>query len=254
MARAETSCQGCRDGKPLGFDFTMAFQPIVDLTTERPWGYEALVRGLGGESAASVLARVDHTNLYKFDQACRVKAIEMAGALFPSGGSERLSINFMPNAVYEPSACIRASLAAAHRARFDPTRLMFEFTEDEHMSDAAHVANIVAAYKRMGFTTAIDDFGAGYAGLNLLARFQPNIIKIDMQLIRGIESSKPRQAIVAAVVMLARQLDITVIAEGVETEAEAHVLRAAGINLLQGYFFAKPAVGALPTAAVAVAA
>ena len=105
-----STCQGCRDGEPLPFAFTMAFQPIVDLACGQIWGYEALVRGPTGESAASILAQVTEQTLYKFDQACRVRAIELAGSMLPRDGDVMLSINFMPNAVYEPAACIRARL------------------------------------------------------------------------------------------------------------------------------------------------
>lgn len=234
------TCQGCRNGEEFPVPFTMAFQPIVDVAAERIWGYEALVRGLDGQGAGSVLATVTEANRYVFDQACRVKAIELAGTRLPASSTAHLSINFMPNAVYEPRACIRATLAAASRMQFDPRRLMFEFTENERMPDVAHVANIVSEYKRMGFMTALDDFGAGYAGLGLLARFQPDLIKIDMDLLRGIDGSSARQAIIAGIVGIASALDITVLAEGVETELELRALRAAGISLFQGYYFAKP--------------
>jgi EAL domain-containing protein (putative c-di-GMP-specific phosphodiesterase class I) len=238
------SCQGCHDGQSFPIDFTMAFQPIVDVTEGKVWGYEALVRGAGGEGAGTVLAAVTEANRYVFDQACRVKAIELAGQHLPMASDARLSINFMPNAVYEPRACIRATLAAAARTQFNPRRLMFEFTENERMTDADHVANIVAEYKRMGFMTALDDFGAGYAGLGLLAKFQPDLIKIDMDLLRGVDGSAARQAIIAGIVAMARQMGITVLAEGVETEAEMVTLKAAGIRLFQGYLFAKPALEA----------
>ncbi len=89
----------------------------------------------------------------------------------------------MPNAVYEPSACIRATLEAARRVNFDTRRIIFEFTEDERIADTRHLERIVAEYKRLGFITALDDFGAGYAGLTLLANFQPDMIKIDMDLV-----------------------------------------------------------------------
>jgi EAL domain-containing protein (putative c-di-GMP-specific phosphodiesterase class I) len=246
-------CQGCRDGDPLPFEFTMAFQPIVDVRDNRIWGYEALVRGLGGQGAGWVLGQVDETNRYKFDQACRVKAIELAGSLFPDAET-RLSINFMPNAVYEPAACIRATLDAARRTGFSHRQIMFEFTENERMVDVAHVQRIIAEYRKHGFMTALDDFGAGYAGLNLLASFQPDLIKLDMELIRGIASSPARQTIVSGVTMIARELGITVLAEGVESEAELVALRAAGICLFQGYHFAKPAVGTLPGVRYAAAA
>ena len=237
-------CSGCQDGSELGFDFVMAFQPIVDVAAGRVWGYEALVRGTAGESAGTILGKVNDQNRYRFDQRCRVKAIATAGRLFKEPDL-RLSINFMPNAVYEPAACIRTSLLAAAQVGFAHDRIMFEFTENEKM-DVAHVTRIVNDYKRFGFITALDDFGSGYAGLGLLASFQPDLIKIDMALIRGIEVQRPQRAIVAGIVAIARELGITVLAEGIETAAEMAVLREAGIVLFQGYHFAKPCIGALP--------
>lgn len=244
-----TGCAGCREDVELPFQFKMAFQPIVDTNAQKVWGYEALVRGVNGESALSILSQVNDDTRYRFDQASRVMAIETAGTLF-AGRDLRLSINFMPNAVYEPSACIQKSLAAAKRAHFPRKNLMFEFTENEKMSDPAHVQKIVDAYRKFGFWTALDDFGAGYAGLGLLARWQPDLIKIDMELLRNIHLSRAKQAIIAGIVGIARELDIQVLAEGVENEKELVVLRAAGISLFQGYYFAKPALMALPDISV----
>ncbi|MDB5581448.1 MAG: hypothetical protein JWR80_6624 [Bradyrhizobium sp.] len=172
-------------------------------------------------------------------------AIETAGRLFPSRDI-RLSINFMPNAVYEPVACIQKSLAAAKRVDFPRENLMFEFTEDERMADPGHLQKIVEAYRKLGFWTALDDFGTGYAGLVLLSRLQPDLIKIDMELLRNIHLSRAKQAIVAGIVGIARELDITVLAEGVENAEELTVLHGAGISLFQGDYFAKPAFVALP--------
>jgi len=238
---AAKGCDGCRnaDANNFAIPFTMAFQPIVDVEAGTIWGYESLVRGVGGESAFQVLSQLTPENRYAFDQACRVKAIELAGEKL-ADPTAKLSINFLPNAVYEPKACIRATLGAAAKAQFDTSRLMFEFTENERMEDVSHVQHIVAEYKRMGFTTALDDFGAGYAGLALLAQFQTDLIKIDMELIRGVATSPAKQAIIAGIVGIARQLGITVLGEGVETEAELLMLRGAGIRLIQGYYFAKP--------------
>ncbi|MCJ2079878.1 EAL domain-containing protein [Methylobacterium sp. J-090] len=241
-----SGCRGCRDSIPLAFEFTMAFHPIVDIERHSVWGYEALVRGMEGQGAFQILSQVDETNRYKFDQACRVKAIELAGSLFPDRNT-KLSINFMPNAVYEPAACIRATLEAAHRVGFAHEQIMFEFTENERMVDVAHVQRIIAEYRKQGFVTALDDFGAGYAGLNLLANFRPDLIKLDMELIRGIATSPERQIIIACLTIMARELGITVLAEGVETDAELTALRAAGIKLFQGYLFAKPAIARLPS-------
>ena len=165
-------------------------------------------------------------------------AIETAGAIFRDPDL-RLSINFMPNAVYEPSACIQKSLAAARRANFPHRNLMFEFTENERMPDPAHVQRIVEAYRKLGFWTALDDFGAGYAGLGLLSRLQPDLIKIDMELLRDIHLSAAKRAIVAGIVGIARELDITVLAEGVENDEELTVLRAAGICPVPGISLCK---------------
>lgn len=241
-------CEGCRntDANSFSIPFTMAFQPIIDISAGKVWGYEALVRGTGGESAYQVLSQVNEQNRYAFDQACRVKAIELAGSKIGNTGA-KLSINFMPNAVYEPKACIRATLAAASRMQFDTSRLMFEFTENERIDDVAHVSHIVSEYRRMGFTTALDDFGAGFAGLSLLARFQTDLIKLDMELLRGIEASKVKHAIVRGLVGIAAELNITLLAEGVETEAEMTVLRSLGLRLFQGYYFARPQVETFQT-------
>ncbi|GJD30744.1 Blue light- and temperature-regulated antirepressor BluF [Methylobacterium adhaesivum] len=244
-----TRCQGCGEGAPLDFTFTMAFQPILDLAAERIWGYEALVRGPDGQSAGSILDRVTPETIYRFDQAARVKAIDLAGRLFPADDETRLSINFMPNAVYEPAACIRSSLEAARRAGFAHDRIMFEFTENEKFRDTAHVTRIVTEYRKQGFLTALDDFGAGFAGLSLLTNFQPDLIKIDMDLLRGIDTDRRRQVIVRNLIAIAVDLDIAVIAEGVETAEELATLRGLGATLFQGYYFARPAVEHLPPVA-----
>jgi EAL domain-containing protein (putative c-di-GMP-specific phosphodiesterase class I) len=242
----ETGCRACRAGSTLDFDFTMAFQPIVDIGTGSVWAYEALVRGPNGEPAPTVLCRVTDENRYQFDQAARVRAIELAGRLFPRDSDTRLSINFMPNAVYEPVACIRASLEAARRVDFAHQRLMFEFTEQERFRDIAHVTRIVAAYRQQGFLTALDDFGAGFAGLSLLANFQPDLIKIDMDVLRGLDGDDRRRSIVQGIVGIGRALGVEILAEGIETTAELDAVRSLGIDLVQGYHFARPLIEALP--------
>ncbi|RYD54415.1 MAG: EAL domain-containing protein [Sphingomonadales bacterium] len=228
----------------------MAFQPIFDVIEGVPFAYEALVRGPAGESAYSVLSQVSDANRYAFDQQCRVKAIETAARAGLIDTGARLSINFLPNAVYSPAACIKLTLKTAKAAGFPTDRLIFEFTENEEMVDPDHVANIIATYQKMGFGTALDDFGAGHAGLNLLARFQPDIIKLDMELIRGVDSSLPRRMIVEGVVRMCADLGVTVIAEGIETARELETLRAIGIRYIQGYYLAKPAFEALPVVTI----
>jgi EAL domain-containing protein (putative c-di-GMP-specific phosphodiesterase class I) len=241
----QAGCSGCRSTVDL-FDIAMAFQPIVDVQTGRPFAYEALVRGGNGEGAGTVLAQVTPENRYAFDQKCRVAAIEGAVAAGILDTDARLSINFLPNAVYSPVACIQLTLKTARETGFPTDRLIFEFTENEEMADTDHVKTIVETYRKMGFCTAIDDFGAGHAGLGLLAKFQTDFIKLDMDLIRGIDTSMPRRMIVESVVRLCGELGIQVIAEGIETAAEYDALRAIGVRYIQGYLLARPGFKCLP--------
>ncbi len=122
------ACKSCIDGTGLDFDFTMAFQPIVDIKNKKIFAHEALVRGLENQSAASILAQVNDHNRYRFDQNCRVKAIKLASRL---GLDAFLSVNFMPNAVYRPENCIRTTLKAAEKYDFPHDRIIFEVTEGE---------------------------------------------------------------------------------------------------------------------------
>ncbi|MBD59838.1 MAG: diguanylate phosphodiesterase [Citromicrobium sp.] len=225
----------------------MAFQPIVDGETGEPFAYEALVRGEKGESADEVLSKVTGANRYSFDQQCRVAAIEGAVAAGILDTGARLSINFLPNAVYSPLACIQLTLKTARACGMPTERLLFEFTENEQMDDTAHVQSIIDTYRKMGFGTAIDDFGAGHAGLGLLARIQTDYLKLDMELIRGIDRSEPRRVIVEAIVRMAKRLGITIIAEGIETIEEWNTLKLFGVRYFQGYLFARPGFRALPS-------
>ena len=231
------ACAECAKGAGLGFDFTMAFQPIVNTTSKEVFAQEALVRGMNQESAWDILGRIDDQNRYRFDQACRVKAVQLAAKL---NIQSFISINFLPNAVYDPELCIRTTIEAAETFGFPTNRIIFEFTEGEKVQDPTHLRKIVQYYRKKGFLTAIDDFGSGYSGLNLLADFQTDLVKLDMCLIRHIDQNRSRRAIVKGIVQVCKDLEIQVIAEGVETYEELITLQSFGIELFQGYYFAKP--------------
>lgn len=241
----QTGCLGCR-AEGNGFELAMAYQPIIDAETGTVFAYEALVRGSRGQSASEVLADVTPKNRYAFDQQCRVSAIKGAVTAGILESQAKLSINFLPNAVYSPEACIKLTLKTAQEFGFPLNRLIFEFTENEHIADTEHVKRIISSYRKMGFTTALDDFGAGHAGLGLLANFQTDLIKLDMKLVQGISLSEPRRLVVAGATGIARALGITVIAEGIETTADYQALRDLGIRYFQGFLFARPSVGRLP--------
>ena len=235
-------CGECVRGADLHFEFSMAFQPIINTATGKTFAHEALVRGPNGASAGSVFESVNPSNQYRFDQCCRVKAIELAARL---GIEEYLSINFMPNAVYKPELCIRTTLAAAQKWDFPTDRIIFEITESEKISHPDHLKNIINHYQAIGFKTAIDDFGSGFAGLNLLADFHTDIVKLDMALVRDIDTSSSRQAIIRGIMGVAEEMSMQVIAEGVETISEWKCLEDLGVEYFQGFLFAKPAFESL---------
>ena len=215
----------------------MAFQPILDLRLHTIDAHEALVRGPNGEGASTILGQVNDENRYAFDQACRVKGIELATSLKLEG---RLNINFLPNAVYEPKACIRLTLETARRTGFPLDRLTFEFVETEDIFDKNHIQSIVEEYRRHGFQIALDDFGTGYSGLARLADLRPDIIKLDRALIKDCDQNRVLLSIVASMVSLGAELGIKVVAEGIERREEVEALRSVGVRFVQGFYFAKP--------------
>lgn len=241
------SCGACRNGVSFGFELTMAFQPIVDVVSQTVFAYEALVRGVTGASAPQVLSLVNEENRYAFDQSCRVKSIELAAKLGIAQRGARLSMNFMPGAVYSPSACIRRTLDSARETGFPLDAIIFEIMENERITDPGHLRRIAEEYSRHGFTMALDDFGAGYSGLNVLAEIDHiRIVKLDGKLVRGIDRNPRVQYVVASTAAMCREMGIQVVGECIETPGECATLLDCGIELMQGYLFAKPAVEALP--------
>lgn len=249
MTVNDLRCASCRDGERFETPFSMAFQPIVDRADGTIFAYEALVRGPAGEGAVTILSQVNDENRYAFDQACRVRAIEMAARLGLPDLAKAVSINFLPNAVYRPEACIRTTLATAERVKYPLGAIIFELTEGEALAEPAHLKRIVESYRKMGFRTAIDDFGAGFSGLNMLAQFQPDLVKLDMQLIRDIDKDRVKRVIVGGIVRICRDLGIEIIGEGVETAQESEALLDLGVTIQQGYHFAKPGFELLPRVA-----
>jgi EAL domain-containing protein (putative c-di-GMP-specific phosphodiesterase class I) len=201
------------------------------------------VRGPDGAPAARVFDHVPRDELHRFDQESRVAAIKLASRLrLPCN----LNLNFLPRSLYTSPASVRSALEAAERCGIAPDRLVLEITEGEVIDDHAAFAQVVNEFRRCGLQLAIDDFGAGYAGLTMLADFQPDLLKLDMTLVRGIESRGPRQAIVRAIMQACVDLGIDVIAEGVETLEEYRWFENAGVALYQGYLFGRPQFEGLP--------
>jgi EAL domain-containing protein (putative c-di-GMP-specific phosphodiesterase class I) len=224
----------------------MAFQPIVDVTARSVFAYEALVRGIDQETAGDVLGQITEESRSAFDQSCRIKAMVLATQLGIADHGALLSVNFLPGTLYSPSACIQRTIQAAEWTGFPLSSLMFEISEMETAGETARLQQIAAEYRKHGLLLALDDFGAGHSGLNLLADLNVHIVKLDGRLVRGIDLQPRTQEIVRSTVDMCCRLGIKVIGECVETRAEYDILLDCGIHLMQGYFFAAPTFEALP--------
>jgi EAL domain-containing protein (putative c-di-GMP-specific phosphodiesterase class I) len=220
------------------FPIAMAFQPIVDVAERTTYAHEALVRGPLGQTAAEVFRDTPPEDLDQLDQYCRVAAIREAAGL---GLDTRLHLNFLPNSLEDPESYISAILEAADGAAIPHSSITFEIVEGEKITDVEKVKEIFAYYRRLGFLTALDDFGEGSSGLNLLSEIRPDIVKLDLRLIHDIDSDSVRETIVESISGMCRDLGTILIAEGIETAEESWLLLDHGINLQQGFLFARPA-------------
>jgi EAL domain-containing protein (putative c-di-GMP-specific phosphodiesterase class I) len=225
-------------------DFSCAFQPIIDLGKKEVFSYEALARGKNNEPASYVFSNIAEKDLIDFDQKAREVAINLASKLQLSC---HLNLNFIPSAFNERLTCVSDTLSYAKERGLDPKNIIIEITEKDIINDAKGFSKFITEYRRYGNLIAIDDFGAGYSGLNMLVDFLPDIIKLDINLISNIHTHGPRQALVKAIVQIASDLGIDVLAEGVEDINEFDWLRKQGINFFQGFFFAKPGFESLPS-------
>ena len=231
---------GTHDAVACGFRF--AYQPIVRLDNIEVVGQEALVRGLGGESAVSVIDAIRPDNRYWFDQACRMRAIETAAA---ADLTHDLHLNGSQVTPANLAHTLQATRAAALDAGIDPRCIVLEFGNLELLGDPRSLDRVRLEAHSAGFRVLADNVGFSEVGLKRLAVFKPDFAKLDRSLIQGIDRSPRRQAIVLGIVALARALRIEIIAGGIETTAERDWLQSAGVELAQGYLFAEPCLGGL---------
>ncbi len=220
-----------------------AFQPIVDAHARSIVAYEALVRGAHGESAAEVFGSVPPALLAAFDEHCRTVALRHAERL---GVAADLHLNLMPHSVQFGRDCLLSTRRAASHHRIPLHSLVIEITEQEIVGDEARFLQLCELYRGAGLRIALDDFGAGFSGLNILAAFQPDQLKLDQTFVRGVARHGPRQAIVRGVFQVCRDLGIDLIAEGIESRDEFSWFCDEGVHLFQGYFFARPGFESLP--------
>lgn len=221
----------------------MHFQPIVAAAdTADIFAYECLMRG---ETATGALipptrlldAAGEADLLFQLDRQARETAVRAATA---AGIDAKLFINFAPNAIYDPAFCLRTTVGILDELKVEPERVVFEVGEGHAIQRLDQVQRILRYYRDRGFLIALDDIGAGYASLNYFHALQPDFIKIDMGLVRGVHADAFKGEVARRLIETAVALGIRVIAEGVETTEEFHWLRESGAQYLQGYLFGRP--------------
>ncbi|MFP2932207.1 EAL domain-containing protein [Pyxidicoccus sp. 3LG] len=222
---------------------TAHFQPIVHARdTRRIFAHEALMRGCERDGALVPPGRMmqaarDAELLFQLDLAARTTAIREA---VRHGLRTHLFVNFTPTAIYDPAYCLRSTVATIAEAGVPPQSVVFEVIESDQAADPKHLKDIINFYRQAGFRVALDDLGAGYSSLNLIHQLRPDIVKLDMELVRDVHLDAYKGAIVRKLLEIARQLGIQTVAEGIETPEELRWVRAHGVDFVQGYLIARP--------------
>jgi EAL domain-containing protein (putative c-di-GMP-specific phosphodiesterase class I) len=221
-----------------------AFQPILLLKDRTLLGSEALSRGARGtglETASALFGTAEQQGLLvELDRLCRVRALLSAGRL-PS--NSRVFVNTLPATIRDPTFRRKPLIDFLDRAQVSPDRIVIEITERLVIENYAMFRDAMGDFVQVGMSFAVDDVGAGYSGLEAIASLHPHFLKIDMALVRNVHTSVINQAMVKAIVTLSRAIGATVIAEGIQSQAELDTLDGLGVDFGQGYFLAKPDPG-----------
>jgi len=226
-------------------NISFAFQPIIDANSSSIISFEAIVRSLNNQILQKFGEKTHTDVLSNFDRHCCTIAIGMATRLGLQSG---LSLNFIARDIKDTSVSIRVIMDTAERHNIELNRVILEIDQDKLIGDPAQLVKAIEEFRIAGLKISISHFGAGRTGLNLLESYHPEIISLNINLVKGIDSNIPRQAIVRGVIQICNDLGIDIIAKHVETLNEYWWLRDEGINLFQGDLFAKPAFEELPSA------
>ena len=226
-------------------EFDVAYQPIVRTADGAVTGVEALLRWThpdrGPLPALLMVSIAERSELiceigtWILEQACQDHARWLASG---PGNSLDLAVNVSVRQLMNPAFCDTVS-AVLDRTGMDASSLVLELTESIVMARSAHVAEVLVGVNELGVRLALDDFGTGFSSLSYLNRLPIQIVKIDRAFISELDQPTGR-IVVAAVTSLAHQLGLTVVAEGIETEAQRNETQAAGCDYAQGYFFGRP--------------
>lgn len=224
---------------------TTHFQPIVSLDGKAIFAYEALCRTVGSNPFDDIEAIFDFANksglTLDLDMYCRKNGISIASAQQIQATDANLFLNICPTSLTHPDHSTGTTELLCQEYNIDKDRIVLEITEQEAVHNYKLFSQAVEHYRRAGFKIAIDDFGAGYGGLKMLSVLEPDYIKIDRHFFKNTTKSKVNFNLIDAIFTACHRIGIDVIAEGIETEQDLDVCREIGIDLVQGYYLAKPA-------------
>ena len=221
---------------------TTHFQPIIDLKDDSIYAYEALTRGVYPDGTLMSPGELfekssrNDTN-FKLDRLCRESALKTSAV---KKINSKVFINFLPTSIYDPKFCLQATVKWAKQLDHDPKNIVFEVVETEKVEDKEHLKTILDYYRQQGFQVALDDVGEGYSSLNMLVDLQPDIIKVDRNIIDGIHENSMKQSVYKALRTISSDNGIKLLAEGVETIDELNKVKQLGADYAQGYYYAKP--------------
>jgi len=220
---------------------TSVYEPIVDVKTRTVFGYEALARGPADSElrAPTVLFQVAEREDLIFELDCLCRASGLEGAVdFPSG--TKLFLNIRPTTIHDPNFRAEKLIGTLAKCQLQPSDVVFEISEQETIQDFETFLEIRDYYRGLGFQIALDDTGAGYAGLESMIRLSPEFIKIDRAFVSGVDVDPVRQELLGALQSVAGRTGARIIGEGLDTLEELETLAELGIELGQGWLCGKP--------------
>jgi EAL domain-containing protein (putative c-di-GMP-specific phosphodiesterase class I) len=212
----------------------IAYQPIVAWSDRRVHGYEVLMRSGEGSMGRPTDLLEAAERLGRLSELGRVMRAKTADSLRALPADANLFVNLHPADLFDDTLYEDGPLARK------AARVVLEITERATLEDIPSLPQRLVDLRQRGYRLAVDDLGAGYAGLSTLAHIEPDYVKLDMSLVRDIDGTPTKQKLVRSMTHLCEDLGMEVVAEGIETVAERDALRASGCELLQGYLFARP--------------
>lgn len=217
------------------------YEPIVEVGSRTVYGYEALARGPEGSrfhSPAALFGAAERYGLvFELDCVCRESGL--CGAVdFPAG--TKLFLNIRPTTIHDPSFRGKRLIRTLEERGLTPHDVVFEISEQESIRSFGAFREMRDDYRSLGFQFALDDTGAGYAGLEELLEVEPDYIKIDRAMVSGVDQDPARQDVLAALLTMAEKMGARVIGEGLDTLEELEMLGRLGIHFGQGWLFGRP--------------